>query len=75
MLYSISNICRQGWLNLCVERVTFDELLGRSEVSDDETVFIFIDEYVLWFDVSVGDGEHGEVVESSEELVGIDFDM
>ena len=30
-----------------------------------------VDEDVLWFDVPMSNGEHGEVVESSEELVGV----
>ncbi len=37
-------------------------------------MFVFIYEDVLGFDVSVGDREHAEVVEPSEDLVGIEFD-
>jgi hypothetical protein len=33
-----------------------------------------INEDVLWFDITVGDGEVGEVVKTTKDLVGIDFD-
>lgn len=33
-----------------------------------------VDEDVLRFDITVGDGQHGEVVEAPEELVGVEFD-
>ena len=34
-------------------------------------MFVFINEYILRFDISVGDGEHIEVVKSSKELIGV----
>lgn len=37
-------------------------------------MFDFINQDILGFDVSVGNRQHGQIVESSEYLVGIDFD-
>ena len=50
---------------------TFDKLFGGSEIGDDYWMFVFIDEYILRLDISVGDGEHIEVVKSSKELIGV----
>lgn len=38
-------------------------------------MFHVIHQDVLGFDVPVSDGEHGEVVEASEDLIGIDLDQ
>ncbi len=37
-------------------------------------MFVAIDEDILGLDVAVGDGEHEEVVESPEDLVGVELD-
>lgn len=36
-------------------------------------MLVLIDENVLGLDVPVGDGKHAEVVETSDQLVGIEF--
>ena len=37
-------------------------------------MFNFINQNILGFDVSVSDGQHSKIVESSEKLVGVYFD-
>jgi len=56
-----------------MHKLTLDKLLSRPEIRDDDEMLIFVDEYVLRFDVPVGDREHGEVVEASEDLVDVEF--
>jgi len=56
-----------------MQKVTFDQLFGRPEVRDDHELFVLVDQNVVRLDVSVGDRQHGEVVEASEDLVEIDF--
>jgi hypothetical protein len=73
-LDSSGSRCRPSWLRLSKESLTFDELLGRTEIRNNQLMLHVIDQDVLWLDVSVCDGEHGEVVKPSEDLIGIDLD-
>ena len=53
---------------------TFDKLFGRSKISDDNRMSMLVNKYILRFDISMSNGEHIEIVECSEKLIGVYFD-
>lgn len=55
--------------------LTFDELLRGAEVRDDNLMLDPIHQDVLRLDVPMRDGQHEEVVQSSEDLIGIYLDQ
>lgn len=55
--------------------ITFDELLGGSEIRDDNLMLDPIDQDILRLDVPMRNGQHKEIVQPSEDLIGIDFDQ
>ena len=54
---------------------TWDQLLSRSEICDDKFVFNPINQNILWFYISVCDGQHVQIVEPSKNLISIQFDQ
>lgn len=64
----------QDWLQLYKMIVTFDKLFGRSKISDDNRMSMLVNKYILRFDISMSNGEHVEIVECSEKLIGVYFD-
>lgn len=50
------------------------QLLGRPEVADNHCVLVFVDQDILGLDVAVGNGEHAEVIEAADNLIGVELD-
>lgn len=75
MLGSISNKYTPNLPRLTYDRITFNELLSGSEIRDDDLMLDPIDQDVLRLDVPMRNRQHKQIVQSSENLIGVNLDQ